>query len=98
MAGKSTKLEDTSVAKPARKKREPKPVTDLTSASVAYKRALRIAEKADAELIKARDNAHEAGKALAVAKEQMGHYYQQTLDGGTPTREVPEYDAESYSS
>lgn len=57
-----------------RKPRVPKAVTDLPTASAAFKRAKRIADKADKELSAAQSNAEAAHSALTAAATELKKY------------------------
>lgn len=60
--------------KPARKPRAPKAVTDLPTASAAFNRAKRVAERADKALDAARADAEAAHKLLADAATALDGY------------------------
>jgi hypothetical protein len=69
-----TPVEDAPAEKPARKPRTPRRVTDLTTASAAFKRAKRTADKADAALAQAQQNAESAHAMLTEAATALKSY------------------------
>lgn len=61
-------------AAPVRRPRAPRQVTDLPSASAAFNRAKRVADKADAALAEARENAAQAHRLLTTAAQALKGY------------------------
>lgn len=73
--------------KAAPKKREPKPVTDLASATVALNAAKRRADRAGKVLAEAETEHDAAQLALSAAKKDVQRFYAELM--GEPVDEAP---------
>ncbi|UTN91898.1 hypothetical protein SEA_STUFF_67 [Streptomyces phage Stuff] len=84
---KKTPAKTSATEKAAPKKREPKPVTDLASATVALNAAKRRADRAGKVLAEAETEHDAAQLALSAAKKDVQRFYAELM--GEPVDEAP---------
>jgi hypothetical protein len=111
MAARTKKTDADATEKAAPKKRAPKPVTDLPSATVALKAAQRRAERADKAYDAARTERDAAQAALEDAKATVKRFYAElvgesvdaepepdTADDGTYPEPADEYEGAGHNA
>ncbi|AYD86813.1 hypothetical protein SEA_MICRODON_66 [Streptomyces phage Microdon] len=91
MAARTKKTDaDATEPKAEKKTRQPKPVTDLPSATVALKAAQRRADRAGKALSDAETENDAAQTALAAAKKDVDRYYRELMGMDVEPEPVPE--------
>lgn len=79
MAPRAKKTDTPATEKAAPKKRQPKPVTDLASATTALKAAQRRYDRADKAYDEARTERFNAEADLKNAKDQVQRFYRELM-------------------